>query len=512
MNAFGAFDFSFKLPEIFQLGTAQLSLKAADASDSLTGREITHQFQVQEFRRPEYEVTASASAAPQFIGGQANVTVNAAYYAGGGLPNAEVNWRVTATPTNFTPPNRDEFTFGKWMPWWNNSSDDEESTSQNFASRTDATGKHILRVDFDSADTPRPHSVKAEARVTDVNRQQWSASSTMLVHPADLYVGIRADRIFVQQGEALTGQLVVTDLDGKAIANRAIKLRAVLLDSTYKKGEWVEEEKDSQEFTLQSGNEAVPFRIVTKTGGTYRITATIRDDEERRNESELTLWVAGGKMLPGNGEVAQETVKLIPNRKDYQAGDVAEILVQAPFYPAEGVMTLQRSGILQTERFTMNTAAHTLKIPIQEAWTPNIHVQVDLVGTTIRNNDKGDPDKSLPNRPAFASGKIELKIPPLQRKLNVTATPRHKALEPGGETTVNVEVKDTTGKAVTNAEITLVVVDEAILALSNYQLRDPLATFYTLRGREVQTQHSRGQVMLAGDKELKKKSPFPHCY
>lgn len=503
LNAFGGFDTAFKLPDNINLGPVWLQFKTPDIQT------FTHTFQVQEFRRPEYEVTAQASAAPHFVGGQANVTVHAAYYAGGGLPNAEVNWNVTATPTNFTPPNRDEFTFGKWMPWWISSSDYEEATSQTFNSRTDATGKHILRVDFDSTDTPRPHSVKAEARVTDVNRQQWSASSTMLVHPADFYVGIRADRTFVQQGEALTGQLIVTDLDGKAIANRAIKVRAMLLDSTYKKGEWVEEEKDLQEFTLQSGNDAVPFRIATKTGGTYRITASIRDDKERRNESELTMWVAGGKTLPANGEVEQEEVKLIPNRKDYQAGDVAEILVQAPFYPAEGVMTLQRSGILQTERFTMSTVSHTLKIPIQEAWTPNIHVQVDLVGTTIRNNDKGDPDKSLPKRPAFASGKLELKLPPLQRKLNVTATPRHKALEPGGETTVDVEVKDAAGNAVTNGEIALVVVDEAILALSNYKLRDPLETFYTLRDGDVDAQHSREQLLLADDKELKKKPTFP---
>ena len=40
-------------------------------------------------------------------------------------------------------------------------------------------------------------------------------------------------------------------------------------------------------------------------------------------------------------------VRLIPDRKDYKAGDTAEILVQAPFYPAEGVLTVRRSGILK---------------------------------------------------------------------------------------------------------------------------------------------------------------------
>src|SRR5688572_31268637 len=51
-------------------------------------------------------------------------------------------------------------------------------------------------------------------------------------------------------------------------------------------------------------------------------------------------------------------------------------------------------------------------------------------------------------RSAFASGQLNLSVPPLARRLQVTATPRDKALEPGGETSVSVEVKDAAGRAV----------------------------------------------------------------
>ena len=69
---------------------------------------------------------------------------------------------------------------------------------------------------------------------------------------------------------------------------------------------------------------------------------------------------------------------------------MAEILVQSPFAPAEGVVTLRRSGILRTERFTMNGDSHTLRVPIEEAMTPNVHVQVDLVGAAARVDDEGE--------------------------------------------------------------------------------------------------------------------------
>ena len=47
-----------------------------------------HSFQVQEFRRPEFEVSAQASQGPFLVGGGGDVTVDAKYFAGGPLPGA----------------------------------------------------------------------------------------------------------------------------------------------------------------------------------------------------------------------------------------------------------------------------------------------------------------------------------------------------------------------------------------------------------------------------------------
>lgn len=500
VNALGGFDTSLKLPGTMNLGYAYLEFKA---DGSITdGDEYQHSFQVQEFRRPEFEVKAEASEGPHFVGESATATVSASYYAGGALPNAEVEWNVTSTPAQFTPPNRSDFTFGKWIPWWVYDNDNSsESNTDSFTAHTDASGKHNLKIDFDSVNPPRPSNVTAEASVTDVNRQTWTASTSMLVHPADLYVGLRSPRTFVQQGEPLIVESIVTDLDGKAIVNRDIKMRAVLLDWVYKKGEWKQEELNPQECVVKSSEDAVKCIFTPSVGGTYRVTAKIMDDHERRNESELTLWVAGGKQPPKR-DVEQEKVEMIPDHKEYQPGEVAEILVQAPFYPAEGVMTLRRSGIVKTERFKMDGPSQTLKIPIIESYLPNIYVQVDLNGAATRADDKGEVDEKLPKRPAFASGSLNLSIPPMSRKLQVTAAPRDKALEPGGETLVNVEVKDAANHPVSNSEIAVVVVDESVLALTNYKLDDPLSIFYAEHETDTTDYHLRSSILLRNPKVL----------
>ena len=53
---------------------------------------------------------------------------------------------------------------------------------------------------------------------------------------------------------------------------------------------------------------------------------------------------------------------MISDRKDYKAGDTAEILIQSPFFPAEGLLTVRRSGILKLERFRMEKPTTTLRV------------------------------------------------------------------------------------------------------------------------------------------------------
>jgi alpha-2-macroglobulin len=497
LNPLGGFDTKLKLPATMNLGYASLRLKAEGGSGAASNRDFNHTFQVQEFRRPEFEVSAQASEGPFFVGGHAQATVAANYYAGGGLADAEVNWRVTAEPAQFTPPNRGDYTFGKWTPWWERAGHVSRSfaNSQTYKGKTDAAGKHVLRVDFDSVNPPQPSTVTAEASVTDVNRQAWTSVATMLVHPARLYVGLKSERLFVEQGEPLVVSSIVSDIDGRLVAGRDVRVRAALLEWKFSKGAWSQVEAKPEECAVKSADGDVKCTFRPKAGGVYRVTARVTDDNERPNESELTLWVAGGKQPPQRG-VEKQKIELIPDRKDYRAGDSAEILVQAPFVPAEGLLTLRRSGLVRTERFRMDGPSHTLKIPVEEAYTPNLHVQVDLVGAAARADDKGETDESLPKRPAFASGEINLSVPPLARKLQVSATPKDKALEPGGETTVAVEVKDASGRAVQGSELAVVVVDEAVLALSGYKLEDPLSVFYSERGADVTDYHLRESVVL----------------
>ncbi|MFN8422252.1 MAG: alpha-2-macroglobulin family protein [Anaerolineae bacterium] len=88
------------------------------------------------------------------------------------------------------------------------------------------------------------------------------------------------------------------------------------------------------------------------------------------------------------------------------------------------------------------------------------------------------------------------------RTLNVAAAPAAAQVRPGSAVSVTVAVTDAVGAPVADAQVTLVVVDEAVLALTNHAIGDPIEAFYGGRDPGVTAQKGRGYVVLATLQQL----------
>ncbi len=495
----GGFDLAFKLPGNANLGDAHVELSVAGVDVQSTS--YVHQFQVQEFRRPEFEVTAKSSEGPHFVGQHAVATVAAAYYSGGGLPDAPVVWHVTRSTASFTPPNRSEYHFGPEPSfYWSWHAKPREVKTEMWTSHTNPQGLHRLRVDFDAIEPSYPMSLEMGAQVDDLNRQQWAGHTTMLVHPADETVGLRLAKSFIRAGENVELDLVVSDIEGKLVAGRAIAVQASRIEYEQQGSEYVEKELDTQTCDVTSvaatPNDKVRCTIKTTQGGSWRISAIVKDDHGRKSQTATQIYVMGGDM-PKDRSLAKDRVTIVPDKKEYQPGDLAEVLVLAPFAPAEGLLTVRRQGIVHVERFTMKSSSQAIRVKLDDALVPNAELRVDLVGAAPRDNAAGDPDASLPKRPAYAAGSTSLKILPTARMLMVTAAAKESAAPPGATTQIDVDVKGPDGRAVPGAQVAVVVVDEAVLALSGYKTPDPVTVFYSARAGDVREIMIRDRVLLS---------------
>lgn len=510
VSGLGGFDLSLDLPETADLGTAflQLSLEGESGLDSA---EYSHQFQILQYRRPEFEVTTHPeSEGPYLSSKPATIAATGTYYAGGPLVSAPVDWMVTTTPTTYSPPGWSDYTFGVWVPWWYASdmgyvsdvgpccgpvSDTQTAT---YHGTTDSSGTHYLQLGFEAQDGTLPDlpvAVSAEATVTDVNRQAWASSTSLLVHAADRYVGLRSSRTFVRQGDPLDIEAIVTGIDGEVIPGVTLDVVAGRVEWKYVNGDYVETVVDPQTCSLTSAADAAKCTFDTSVGGQYKVTAVVDGTAAGHNRTELTTWVSGAEGQPSRG-VEQQVLTVVPDKATYAPGDTAELLVQAPFATGEGRMTIVRNGIRGGQNFTVADGSAVITVPITEAEIPSLTLEFEVVGATTRTADDGTALPDAPKRPAYAVGSMTLSVPPVSRTLTVTATPQATELNPGGSTTIDVKVTDANGAAVQGAEFAVVVVDEAVLALSGYTLADPLGTFYSSGYDYLNAVFGRAQIQL----------------
>src|SRR5690606_20489509 len=73
---------------------------------------------------------------------------------------------------------------------------------------------------------------------------------------------------------------------------------------------------------------------------------------------------------------------------------------------------------------------------------------------------------------------------------------------PGERSSIEVTVNDQSGLPIPDAEVSLIVVDEAILALTQYKLTDPISVFYSQRSSDVFSTYTRANIVLVDPSTL----------
>jgi alpha-2-macroglobulin len=472
----GGFDTAIELPQELNLGHATVEL-LAEGPGPVEGRSAWHSLQVQEFRRPEYEVAVEAEARPYVVGDVVHATLRAEYYGGGGLGGAATRWHVTSRAGSFTPPSWQGWHFGR-SAWRMGQA--SGSRQHELEGVTDASGEHRIRVELLDADPPFTSLLSINGEVQDVSRQVGSGSVQVMVHPAAVHVGLRLARAWARPGDSVPLEVVVTDADGNTVAGRSVDVAMERLEWRWLRGRIVADTTARTHVcTVTSGAEARTCGIGAAEPGYYQLRAEVRDGAGRRSLTEHSLWVAGGSGLWRPGEDRSQ-VRLVGDRDEYQPDDTARILVQPPFHPAEGLLTVRSLGLVRTERFQVDSAVHSLRVPLQEAHVPGVTLRVELVDSTGLRH---------------AAGELRLNVPPHRRRLDVRLTPAAALVRPGGETWVDVEVRDAGGRPAAGAEVAVWMVDEAILGLGGYSIADPLEAFYGGRWPQVRDHASRPWVI-----------------
>lgn len=487
----GGFDFKLKIPEDVNTGTAFMELINANGGGTESHIFGHYYFEIQEFRKPEFEVTADVSDGPHIIGDAAQATLTAAFYSGEPLGGADVHWTVSSVNSSYSPPNHGDFSFGKYNPWWGYwTMNMGGHKTEEIRGITGGDGAHRLNLLFKSAPDGQPSSMTLVGTATDINRQQWSASTEFVVHPSSRYVGLKLAKNFVEKNESLDVSAIVTDIDGKLSRGERVVLSLLKNTTRFVNGKRKEEvlTEDTCEFTAEANVHTCAF--TPEESGSYQVVARTVDDRNRWAESDIRFWVGGDKM--NIGEVPEaDSIYIIPQKDEFAPNEKSTMLIKLPFYPATGSVTLRKGGIRYRKQVRFESDSAMIEVPLTEAEIPEANIHVDVSGVKYKQTSTGKKKKYV----AFASGMLPLKVSAKGKRLDVDVVPDKKKRAPGETANVVVSVKDSAGQGVSNAELAIWAVDEAVLALSGYRVKDPVDAFYTAAPDDVVESHSRTMVL-----------------
>lgn len=458
LNDFGSFSGEIVLPD--DVATGQLYINVAEVSDDY--QRWYASAQVAEFRVPEYKVSVTAEQPEYQSGSDIKALVNTAYFSGGAVTDATVNWTANSSRTGFRYTGRDRYTFIDWLTY------DYYSDTYSLASAqatTDAAGSFMIEIPDAKPKSMYPEMVTIEASISDESGQAIAGRTNVILHGTDTYIGVRTDKYFARENETITAYAIAVSPENEPIANEAITLKLIERRWTgdYING-WDYEDIEVDSVVVNSDQEGkVSHAFTPPNPGVFVVQASTTD-----YRSSAQIYVSGTSRAVRWGNTEQNTVTLIADKDSYVPGDTAQIFMQLPFEGTSyALITIERQGVMQHEVVKIEGSNLLYELPITPEHEPGVFVSVMLVHGIDQNN----------TAPAYAQQTIKLPVDPVNKRLNVTIKPSTTNAKPGDVVTLDISATDASGNPV-RAEFGLMLVDAAILSLTGPNSISPEAHYY----------------------------------
>jgi alpha-2-macroglobulin len=486
LSRFGTADHTLRLAADAPLGHYNLQIQAKrEGRWRMIG---WTSYQVAEYRPPEFLVEVAADDAPRFAGDTVRATVGGRYLFGAPMAHAPVRWsaRRSVLPSwELRIPGTDGYRLGESGGWWD-SGETETDVVASGVDTLDARGYRDLRVALAAAAGGRPARVTIDASVVDANRQAVTGSRSVVVHPADFYIGAKPEgsgyfwtagtpvRIGVITVRPDGGGVRGVEVSGSVVRREWHRVRRQRGGQIEEIGEWVTDTIATCRVVTR--DEPVGCGFTPQKGGAYTVSLTATDGQGRAASTSFTRWTVGRDWVPWN-DAGRFKIDVITDRERYSVGDTATVLIASPFTDVEAWVTVERERVLEQRRIRIASGTTTLRLPITEAHAPNAFVSVVLVrGRSARPGEIDDA-----GRPTMRVGYAELRVTPEVKRLAVEVRPLQPEYRPGDSARVQVRVRDAAGRG-QESEVTLWAVDEGVLSLTAYQTPDPLDLLYRPRG------------------------------
>jgi uncharacterized protein YfaS (alpha-2-macroglobulin family) len=461
-DAYGGLAGRWKLPEGATLGMYRLTV-------------VNHgggSFRVEEYKKPEFEVTIDAPEKPVKLGDTITAKISADYYFGAPVTNARVKYKVlrTAYDEPWFPPGpwdwlygpgywwfADDYTWypgwGRWgacrpyATWiWRQPEQPEVVAEQEAEIGEDGT----LEVVIDTAAAKqfhgdKDHSYQIQAEVTDESRRTIVAEGRVLVAREPFKVYVWAHRGYYRTGDTMQLEMAARTLDGKPVRGDGV---VRLLRIAYEDGKPVETEVAKWDVPTDEQGRA-KLQVKAAEPGQFRVSYKLTnkpgdDSEPQTIEGGLVIVVRGEGFEGSNFRF--NAVELVADKQEYAPGDKVALQVSANRAGAAVLLFVRpANGVYLPPRLVQLKGKSTVvEIPVEQRDMPNFFVEA----VTVHGG-------------GFHTAVREIFVPPAKRVFDVEVVPSAEAYLPGQKAKIQLKLTGKDGKPIVGSTV-LAVYDKAL--------------------------------------------------
>jgi hypothetical protein len=433
-------------------------------------------FRVDEYRKPEYRVDVAFKKSPVIQGEDVQATVEAKYYFGSPVVEAEVKYQVYRRHHGWA-----------WRCWdfyydWYAEEEDEgypgegkrrfrgwglgEQVLQGVG-KTDREGRFEVRFPAQKWDHDAVYTVAAE--VTDLSRRVVHGAGVLKATRAEFGLAMTLNKYVYKPGEKMNARVKAMTADDKPVPGTTISIKG------YERRWDGGKHQDEMLFEGTSRTDAqgvAEFNFTPeREGGYLHLVAEARDRKGNAVSAQHWAWICGNNW--SGDHVNLNGVDLILDKKTYDLGETAQILVTSQFKNVTLLFTVEGKEIHHYE--VLPVKGHTKRVELKidrPEYAPNVFVGV----TAIKENQIVQRQRMLVVNPSAKFVSVALRPDKAQYR------PRQKAR-------YEVESTGADGRPVA-AEVALGIVDESIYALQDEYGLDIRRHFIHRRLDQVATSSS----------------------
>lgn len=466
LDDFGGYADELALAEDAMLGVYQVVLRRPN---DLHG---AGSFRVEEYKKPEYEVTVSAPEEPVQLGEMIPAKIEARYFFGAPVVNAKVHYKVTRTTYDsrwfprhpwdwfyepgywwfageydWYPGWRKWGCFGPIRPWWGWRQDPPEIVMEDDV-EIGPDGTVEIQIDSSLAKAvhgDHDHQYSITAEVVDQSRRTIVGQGSVLVAREPFKVFVWPDRGYFNEGDTAKFSFKAQTLDQKPVSGSGIvRLFSVKYDDD---GAPQETEVERWELDTDAQGEAT-LQVKASTAGQYRLSYTVTDSKDNEIEGAYVFLVRGENF--DGSEFRFNDLELVTDKKEYQPGDKVKLLINTNRTGAT-VLLFERSANGVASKpivLKMSGKSTTHEIEIEAADRPNFFVEAITVhGGKVHNVAR------------------EVIVPPSGKIVNVDVQSAQDEYLPGKDSLLKVKFTDEDGNPFVGSTI-LTVYDKSVEYIS----------------------------------------------